>query len=164
MANIQVKTSGPQQSMSPMQPAWEPSRWFTRMLGWDPFREMTPFQGTERLSFDPDFEVKETKDGYVFKADVPGIKESDLGVSLSGNRLTITGKREAEKEDKHDTYYTYERSYGSFTRSFTLPDGVNANAIHADLRDGVLSIMLPKQPEAVAKKIPIANASEQKKA
>ena len=163
MANIQIKTNGPQ-TQSGMMTSLEPSRWIARMLGWDPFREMTPFLPEERLSLNPDFEVKETKDGYVFKADVPGIKESDLNVSLTGNRLTVTGKREAEKEDKGDTFYTYERSYGSFTRSFTLPDGVNMNALHADLRDGVLSIMLPKVPEAVAKKIPIAHASEQKKA
>lgn len=164
MSNIQIKKTGPQPQVGAMTPGWEPSRWFTRMLGWDPFREMTPYFAEERLAFNPDFEVKETKDGYVFKADVPGIKESDLNVSMTGNRLTVTGKREAEKEDKGDTYYTYERSYGSFTRSFTLPDGINANAIHADLRDGVLSILLPKVPEAVAKKIPITPPAEQKKA
>jgi HSP20 family protein len=163
MANIQIKKNGPQ-TQSGMTSGLDPSRWLTRMMGWDPFREMTPFLPEERLAFDPDFEVKETKDGYVFKADVPGIKESDLSVSLTGNRLSITGKRDAEKEDKGETYYTYERSYGSFSRSFTLPDGVNASALHADLRDGVLSIMLPKMPEAVAKKIPITQASEQKKA
>ena len=94
--------------------------------------------------------------------DVPGIKQADLDVSLTGNRLTITGKREAEKEDKGDTYYTYERSYGSFTRSFTLPEGVNASAIRADLHDGVLSVVLPKTPEAQPKKIPVS--TEQKKA
>lgn len=162
MSNIQIKKNGPQQMMPTT--SLEPSRWFSRMLGWDPFREMTPFFPEEKLAFDPSFEVKETKDGFVFKADVPGIKETDLGVSLTGNRLTVSGKRDAEKEDKGETYYTYERTYGSFTRSFTLPDGVNANAIHADLRDGVLSIVLPKVPEAVAKRIPITPASEQKKA
>ena len=163
MSNIQIKKNGPQQTAMAT-PGMEPSRWFTRMLGWDPFREMTPFFPEERLAFDPNFEVKETKDGYVFKADVPGIKDSDLNVSMTGNRLTISGKREVEKEDKHDTYYAFERSYGSFTRSFTLPEGINASAIHADLRDGVLSVVLPKAPEAVAKKIPISPAAEQKKA
>jgi HSP20 family protein len=163
MTDIQVKKNGPQQA-APMVPStnWEPGRWFSRMMGFDPFREMTPFFQEERMTFDPAFEVKETKDGYLFKADVPGIKQSDIDVSLTGNRLTITGKREAEKENKGDTYYTYERSYGSFTRSFTLPDGVNASAIHADLRDGVLSVILPKKPEAQPQKIPVA--TETKKA
>lgn len=157
MTDIQVKKNGPQQN-APMIPSasWDPGRWFTRMVGWDPFREMTPFMAEERVAFDPAFEVKETKDGYLFKADIPGIKQADLDVSLTGNRLTVTGKREAEKENKGERYYTYERSYGSFTRSFTLPDGVDSSAIHADLRDGVLSILLPKKPEAQPQKIPVA--------
>jgi HSP20 family protein len=163
MADIQVKKSVPQQA-APMAPAtgWEPSRWFTRMMGFDPFREMTPFFPEERMTFDPAFEVKETKDCYLFKADVPGIKEADLDISLTGNRLTITGKREAEKENKGDTFYMYERSYGSFARSFTLPEGVNTAAMHADLREGVLSVILPKKPEAQPQKIPVA--TETKKA
>jgi HSP20 family protein len=132
-------------------------------MGWDPFREMAPFFAEERLALEPAFEIKETKEGYLFKADVPGIKEADLDVSITENRLTISGKREAEKEDKGDTFYTYERSYGSFSRSFTLPDAVNASAIRADLRDGVLSVVLPKTPESMPKKIPIATSTEGKK-
>ena len=119
------------------------------------FREMTPFLPEARLALDVAFEVKETKDSYLFKADVPGIKQGDIDVSLTGNRLTIAGKREAEKEDKGDAYYAYERSYGSFSRSFTLPEGVNTAAIVADLRDGVLSVVLPKKAEAQPKKIAI---------
>jgi len=163
MTSIQVRNNGKEQAAAPLAPpnAWEPSRWITRMMGWDPFREMTPFVPDLRLSLDAAFEVKETKDSYVFKADVPGIKQSDIDVSLTGNRLTIAGKREAEKEDKHDTYYAYERTYGSFSRSFTLPEGVNSSAIVADLRDGVLSVILPKTPEAQPKKIAV-NAEPKK--
>jgi HSP20 family protein len=164
MADIQVKKNGPQQPAPMAAPTatWDPSRWFTRMMGWDPFREMTPFSAEERLTtFAPAFEVKETTDAYQFKADVPGIKEADIDVSVTGNRLTITGKRDAEKEDKNDTYYTYERSYGSFTRTFTLPEGVDAAAVRADLKDGVLAISVPKKPEAQAKRIPVS--TEQKK-
>jgi HSP20 family protein len=120
---------------------------------------MMPLFAEERIAFEPAFEVKETKESFVFKADVPGIKDADLDVSLTGNRLTINGKRQAEKEDKGDTYYTYERSYGSFTRSFTLPEGVNASAMTANLNDGVLSITVPKKPEAQAKKIPISGGA-----
>jgi HSP20 family protein len=163
MGNIQITKNGPQQAAPMAQaPTWEPSRWFSRMMGWDPFREMTPFFPEERRTFEPAFEVKETKESYLFKADVPGMKQADLDVSLMGNRLTITGKREAEKENKGETFYTYERSYGSFTRSFTLPEGVNTSAIQADLHDGVLSVVLPKKPEAQAKKIPVT--TEEKKA
>src|SRR5689334_20470142 len=146
MGNIQIKKNGPQQGAmtTPAMPALDPSRWFSRMMGWDPFREMAPFFTEEqRITFDPAFEVKETKDGYTFKADVPGVNLADIDVALKGNRLTISGKREAEKEDKGETYYTYERSYGSFARTFTLPDGINETGIAADLRDGVLSVVVP---------------------
>jgi HSP20 family protein len=159
MANIEINKNGPAQQTQQQAPAmarWEPSRWMSRALGWDPFGEMKPFFEELRTAFDPAFEVKETKEGYLFKADVPGIKEGDLDVSLRGNRLTINGRREAEKEDKSETYYAYERTYGSFTRSFTLPDDVNPAMLSADLKDGVLTIDVPKKPEAVAKRIPIA--------
>jgi HSP20 family protein len=126
------------------------------MMGRDPFREMVPFFPEERMALTPAFEVKETKDGYYFKADVPGVKESDLEVSLTGTRLTISGKRDAEKEDKGDAFYTYERSYGSFTRIFTLPEGIDTTAMHATLKEGVLSIVVPKKPESQPKKIPIS--------
>ncbi len=162
MGNIQIKKNGPQQGTltAPAMPALDPARFFSRMMGWDPFREMAPFFTEEqRFTFDPAFEVKETKDGYTFKADVPGVNLADIDVALKGNRLTISGKREAEKEDKGDTYYTFERSYGSFARSFTLPEGINENGIVADLRDGVLSVLVPKTPEAMPKKIPVATAA-----
>ena len=163
MTSIQVRKNGPQLPVAAPTSPWEPSRLMSRMMGWDPFREMAPFFAEERLALEPAFEIKETKDGYLFKADVPGIKEADLDVSITENRLTISGKREAEKEDKGDTFYTYERSYGSFSRSFTLPDAVNASGIRADLRDGVLSVVLPKTPESMPKKIPIATSAEGKK-
>ena len=71
-------------------------------------------------TFSPSFEVKETKDSYVFKADVPGVKESDIEGTVTGNRLSISGKREVEHKEQTNTFYTYERSYGDFTRSFLL--------------------------------------------
>jgi HSP20 family protein len=140
------------------QPRWEPMRFARDFLGWDPFREMSPF-AAQPAGFMPSFEIKETKDEYNFKADVPGVRENDLEVSMTGNRLTISGKREAEKEEKTDTFYTYERSYGDFTRSFTLPDGVDANSVHADLKDGVLTVVLKKTAEAQTKKIAVKTAA-----
>jgi HSP20 family protein len=138
---------------------WEPSRWVKQFFGWDPFREMVPFSRAEMQTFSPAFEIKETKEGYEFKADVPGVKESDLQITLSGNRLMVAGKRDAEKEERAQTYYTYERSYGSFVRTFSLPEGIDAKGIHADLRDGVLTLHVPRKPEAQPQKIAVkANA------
>ena len=139
---------------------WDPLRVMRELMGWDPFREISPLYPQSQAGYLPSFEVKETKDAYIFKADVPGVKESDLAVSATGNRLTVSGKREAEKHDQTDTYYTYERSYGSFTRSFTLPEGVDMNSVHADLRDGVLTLSVRKTPEAQPKKIAIQSAAK----
>ena len=102
------------------------------LLSSDPFREMVPSLALDEeraLGFAPAFDVKETPEAYVFRADVPGVRESDIEVLLTGNRLTISGKREQESEGRSDRYYTYERSYGTFSRSFTLPDGADGDSL-----------------------------------
>jgi len=76
-------------------------------------------------------------------------------VTLTGNRLTVAGKREAEKKEQTETFYMYERSYGDFRRSFTLPDGVDTSSVHADLKEGVLTIDIKKAPEMQPKKVAI---------
>jgi len=135
---------------------WDPFHSFREFMRWDPFREIAPLASMDRLNdIDAPFEVKETKEGYLFKADVPGIKENDLTINLSGNRLAISGKREEEKKHETETYFSYERSYGSFTRAFTLPEGIDADKVQATLKDGVLSILVPKKPEAQPKKVAI---------
>lgn len=157
MSNIAVRKENGNRMQSSQQnaPEWEPSRMIRQFFGWDPFSEMTPYAADERYAFAPAFEVKETKDGYLFKADMPGVKQEDLDVNITGNRLTVAGKREAEKREQTDTYYAFERSYGSFTRAFTLPEGIDTAAIHADLRDGVLTLAVPKKPEVQPKKIQV---------
>lgn len=158
MANIEVRKAyeGKPSTVA----AWEPTRMIRDVFGWDPFREMTPFIPQIPAGFAPSFEIKETKDSYLFKADVPGVKESDLDVSVMGNRVTVSGKREAEKQEQTDTYYTYERAYGDFSRSFTLPDGVDMGSVHADLRDGVLNLSIKKLPQAQSKKIAIQSSAK----
>jgi HSP20 family protein len=125
------------------------------VLRWDPLRELEVASGGDYGLFAPNFDVKETKDGYEFRADLPGVREEDLEISLTGNRLTISGKREQEKHEQGDTYYTSERSYGSFSRAFTLPDGTDADNVKAELKNGVLEVLVPKKPEVQPKKIPI---------
>ena len=136
---------------------WDPLRTMREMLSWDPFREMAPkLPAFERVAFNPSFDVTETKEGYVFKADVPGVSRDDIEISTTGNRLQIAGKREHVEEATTDTVYTYERQYGSFMRSFTLPDGVDLDHAKSDLKDGVLTLVIPKNPGAQTKKIAVS--------
>jgi HSP20 family protein len=109
----------------------------------------------ERSTFMPSFEVKETKTGYVFKADVPGVSEKDLDIQLTGTRLSISGKRESEKQEQGESYYCFERSFGSFNRSFTLPEGVDADHVSASLKDGVLTLAVAKKPEVQPRTISV---------
>jgi HSP20 family protein len=135
---------------------FEPFRFMRDLARWDPFLEMRPLWGGEDAAFAPAFDIKETKDAFVFKADLPGVMEKDLELTSTGNLLTVTGRRESEKEEKEGTYYAYERSFGSFTRSFTLPEHADIAHVRAELKNGELTIVIPKAPAAVARKIPIA--------
>jgi HSP20 family protein len=129
------------------------------MFGWDPFAEMMP-SVPDVQGFVPRFEVKETKDAYVFRADLPGIDEKDLELTMTGNRLTIAGKREAETRKEEETWYAYERSYGSFTRSFTLPEGADVEHAEGELKNGVLTVTIAKRPEHQPKKINLKSIGE----
>ncbi len=165
MSNIEIRKQGENRPLAIAERTSDPWRAMRALLSWDPFGEMAAFPSLADRSFAvaPAFDVKETKEGYEFKADVPGIHDKDLDVTMTGNRLTVSGKREAEKEDKSDRYYTYERSYGSFTRSFTLPDGADTDKLHASLEKGVLSVIVPKKPEVQAKKIAVRSEGQANK-
>ena len=157
-----IRRVAPEHPVPSVKPENDPFRW---LLRWDPFREMTPSwfgQPPVEATFSPSFEVKENKDSFLFKADLPGIKEQDIEVKLAGDRLTISGKREAEREDKDDTYYAYERSFGNFLRTFTLPDGFDGDHVQAELKDGVLTVVVPKQAAAQAKTIAIKGGDVKK--
>ena len=139
----------------------DPFRMMDALLRWDPFRGDWGGGGPS-LDFVPHFDVKETKDAYVINADLPGVKDEELDVSLSGNLLTISGKREEEHREEGESYYAMERSHGSFARSFTMPDGVDAENVAADLKQGVLTLRIPKKPEAQPKRIAIGKGGETK--
>jgi HSP20 family protein len=162
MSNISVRKENGNRT-APLA-TWEarrdPVRMLRDLMTWDPFGEMTAFVPQVPAGFVPSFEIKETKEAYLFKADVPGVKESDIDITVTGNRLTVAGKREAEKQEQTDTYYSYERTYGDFARSFTLPEGVDMNGVHADLKEGVLTLTIKKTPEAQPKKIALQSAAK----
>jgi HSP20 family protein len=132
---------------------WE--RRMRDLFEWDPFAQMAPYQGSEMDQFEARFEVKETQDAYVFRGDLPGVKEDDLDIALTGNRLTISGKRECEERKEGERFFAYECAYGSFTRSFTLPEGIDTEHATADLKSGVLLVTVPKKPETQPRKISV---------
>ena len=103
----------------------------------------------------PAFNVRETEDAYRIDADLPGVKDDQLEITLDGNKLTVSGSRVAEEKKEGEEYHVTERRYGSFTRIFTLPRDVNGEAIQAKLDAGVLTLVLPKRPESKARKIAI---------
>ena len=141
--------------------SWDPFRVMDSLLGWDPLGVLASVSGPG-ASFLPHFDVKETKDGYLVRCDLPGVKESDLDISVTANLLTISGKREGDHLEESDRYYLSERSFGQFSRSFSLPDGVDRDSVQADLKDGVLTVHLAKKPEAQPKKIAIGSGNSAK--
>ncbi len=134
--------------------AFEPLSLVRNFLRWDPFQDASPgSQGTS--TFLPSFDVKETADAYHFTADMPGIRREDLDIQMAGNRLSISGRREAEPRKEDERWYALERSFGTFNRTFSLPEEVEAGKVVAELRDGVLHLMVPKSPGVRPQKIVI---------
>ena len=130
------------------------------LMTWDPFSDMVPLLGSLPMEgIMASFDVKETPTTFVFKADLPGFAEKDLDITAVGDRLTIAGHRRDEREDKGDTYYVSERRYGSFTRTFTLPDGIDIGHVNAELKHGVLTVTVPRVAPAPARKILVKSTS-----
>lgn len=134
----------------------EPFRLMRDFLRWDPLRDwdVTSTSG----AFMPSFDVKEIPDAYQFRADLPGILEADLEISLEGTRLTVSGKREEEALKEGERLHLSERSHGRFSRTFTLPEDVQGEKVVAELRNGVLTLMVPKRPEVRPRKINVSLA------
>jgi HSP20 family protein len=118
------------------------------LFAWDPF-----FGGRQVSAFVPAFEVKETNEAFILKADVPGVLESELDIAVHNNVLTISGTRNAEERQEGDSFALYERQYGSFSRSFALPDTADGERVEAKLENGVLTLSIYKKAEAKPRKI-----------
>lgn len=145
-------------SMAPMT-EWDPFRMMREMMRWAPFRMVGLVPQAERDMWMPHFEVRESGNELRVIADVPGIKREDLEISVHGNRLVISGHRESEEHGKDESVHTYERQYGQFMRTFTLPDNVDVDHITSDLREGVLAIIVPMTASARARKIQIGGTA-----
>lgn len=149
---------------------WRP-RWGIR--SWEPFRELeemgrrledivgrplTPAiwrRLPAEMGWSPAIEMFEKEDRYIVKAELPGLKEEDIDVSIVGETLTIKGERNSETEVKEDEYYCCERSYGSFFRSIAIPSTIDTKKIEASYDDGVLEISLPKAAAVKTEKVKV---------
>lgn len=103
----------------------------------------------------PAVDILETENELIFKVDAAGVNLKDIDIQLENGTLTLKGERKFEKDDKVKGYHRIERSYGAFARSFTLPDTVNAENVHADYAQGVLTVTLPKQERAKPRAIKV---------
>ncbi len=103
----------------------------------------------------PLVDISEDDKEYLVKAELPELKKDDVKVSVENGELTISGERKSEKEEKGKKFHRIERSYGSFMRSFTLPEAVKADKVTAEFKDGVLSVRLPKDESAKPKTIEV---------
>ncbi len=106
----------------------------------------------------PAVDMVDHKDQIVLRADLPGLEEKDIEVTVQNGAVTIRGERKEEKEEKKEDYYYNERSYGVFTRTMTLPTGVDADKVKATFKKGVLEVHLPKAKEAKGTKVEIKAA------
>lgn len=130
--------------------ARDPFQFARELLSWDPF-----FAGRQVSAFVPAFEVKETNEAFLVKADIPGVAEADLDIAVHNNVLTVSGTRQAEERKEGESFALYERQFGSFTRSFSLPDSADGERVDAKLSNGVLTLTIAKKAEAKPRKIAV---------
>jgi HSP20 family protein len=144
------------------------------IVRYDPFRDLRTLQeevnrlfstnmtrafddeGIGRGAWAPSVDIYENKDQIVLEAELPGMKQEDFDLSIENNVLTLRGERKFEKTDETDNYHRVERSYGAFTRSFTLPQTVSAEGANAEYNNGVLRVTLPKREETKARRIQVS--------
>lgn len=147
----------------------------TALKRWDPFRELDELQnrlstvfgrspvrkngeGKEAMTvaeWAPLVDIAEDDKEYLIKAELPEVKKEDVKVAVHDNVLMITGERRYEKEEKDKKYHRVERAYGSFARSFTLPEDADGQNVSAEFKDGVLQVHLSKSPKAKPKSIEV---------
>jgi HSP20 family protein len=113
-------------------------------------------QSEETRSWVPPVDIQETGDAYLFHAELPGLTKEDIHITLENNVLRLSGERKFEKDVKKETFHRIERTYGNFTRTFTLPTQVDASKVHAAFENGILTINVPKAEQAKPRRIEIA--------
>src|SRR5437764_1504021 len=153
------------------------------LIRWEPARELATIQGEMNRLFNTFFEpsgqgssgqngtlrrwipamdLVETNDDFVLRADLPGLSERDVNIELEDNVLTISGERKAEHGERKEGYYRVERSSGAFSRSLTLPEGVDPEGVRASFDRGVLEVRIPKPEQRKPRKVTISAGGGQK--
>jgi HSP20 family protein len=143
------------------------------LVRWEPVRELNTIQGEINRLFNsffdapvsagegigrrwlPAMDLVEADDHYVLRADLPGLSEDDVSIEVEDNVLAISGERKAEHEERGEGYHRLERAYGSFSRSLTLPEGVDPEAVHAQFDRGVLEVRIPKPEQRKPRRVAI---------
>jgi HSP20 family protein len=153
------------------------------LIRWEPARELATIQGEMNRLFNAFFEPSEQTSGqngtlrrwipamdlveagddFVLRADLPGLSEDDVNIELDDNVLTISGQRKAEHEEHKEGYYRVERASGSFSRSLTLPDGVDPERVQASFDRGVLEVRIPKPEQGKPRKVTISATNDASK-
>lgn len=126
---------------------------------WEPMRAFESL-GLPKWGMSPNVEISETDNGYVIEAELPGLEDKDIDVTVTDDRITIKGEKQEQRDEKKKDFHVQERRYGTFERSFRLPDDVDAGKISASLRKGVLTLNMPKSGKAKvrAKQIKVSSA------
>ncbi len=132
----------------------EAERYMDEILAGWPFRTWRRLPA-EEMSWSPPVELYEKDDKFVVRTEVPGVKEDDIDISMTGDTLTIKGERKVSKEVKEEEYHRCEVCYGSFSRSITMPAPVDVKGIEAAYEDGILEVSVPKAKEAKPSRIQI---------
>jgi len=109
--------------------------------------------GAQQADFTPTVDISETDKAFEVQLAIPGVKKDDVNISVENDQLTISGERHAESENTERNFHSRESFYGTFSRTFTLPEIVNAEKIEAKQEDGILKLILPKDEKKTAKKL-----------
>jgi len=145
------------------------------LIRWEPVRELNTIQSEMNRLFNtffdaptpgngtlaqrrwlPAMDLVETEDDFVLRADLPGLSEDDVNIEVEDNVLTVSGERKAEHEERKEGYYRVERASGSFTRSLTLPEGIDPAKVRASFDRGVLEVRIPKPEQRKPRKVTIS--------
>ena len=144
------------------------------LVKWDPFAELedvskslnrifgrfparpADHEALAMADWAPTVDISETDSAYMIKGEIPGVNKEDVKVTIEDGMITMRGQRKLEKEEKDKKFHRIERSYGSFMRSFRVPDDVDENAVKAEFKDGMINVTLPKSGKSKARSINVS--------